>query len=693
MASHLVGQNPITTFTTPVNGTSPINADQVRSNDNTTKAAYNLHDADATIHFQDSLASARPVAGTAGRKWLDNDTYRVYWDDGAAWHELAYAATGAGAFTAPVTITSTTSPQLTILYDGSNTLTVGVSSAGVVTFNATGASQSFVFSDPVTNSGTLTQTGVATFTAQPILSSLTASLPVFTDASKGLVSNAMTGTGSVVMSASPTLTGTAVLASATLTGTLTVTGATITGLTAASVGAGTFPTGAYVFNSGNVQLTAGDLVMSAGNITFSTNNSILGFASNHVKFNNSTDTVSIGTSAGTARLSIVGATAVFNSIPVSGITTLATSGTITVTKATGGTGVALVSGNTTGVIQSFATSAGTVGYIGSADQVFGGAATNLALQSNSTVLNLGTSAGVGMTFTSFAVAFAGAVSGITTLAGTGAVSGFTTASLAGPITLTTAASKIIPGATSLSHRNNADNADNILIADAGGVTFRAGLSGITTLSMSGALTYGGVTLSAAVTGTGNMVLSTAPTFTGTITIAGMTSSVSATWNGTFSALSALSVSPTLTATAGAANALLFGGTLKAGANSDWLRCVYCNPTVNPNSMSTVSYAGVYVATPSATGTPDKAYGIYLETITGGTTNFAIFAAGGDVVLAGSGSALATGATTGFPFIPTCAGTPTGVPAGGGTGRAAMIYDTTANKIWFYNGSWRGVVVA
>ena len=55
-------------------------------------------------------------------------------------------------------------------------------------------------------SGTLGVTGVATFTAQPIVSSLTAALPVFTDGFKGLVSNTMTGTGSVVMSISPSLT-------------------------------------------------------------------------------------------------------------------------------------------------------------------------------------------------------------------------------------------------------------------------------------------------------------------------------------------------------------------------------------------------------------------------------------------------------------------------------------------------------
>ena len=75
-------------------------------------------------------------------------------------------------------------------------------------------------------SGTLGVTGVATMTAAPVFSSATASLPMFTDGSKALVSNAMTGTGNVVMSASPTLTGTIGAASQTLSGTLDVTGAT-----------------------------------------------------------------------------------------------------------------------------------------------------------------------------------------------------------------------------------------------------------------------------------------------------------------------------------------------------------------------------------------------------------------------------------------------------------------------------------
>lgn len=56
------------------------------------------------------------------------------------------------------------------------------------------------------------------------------------------------------------------------------------------------------------------------------------------------------------------------------------------------------------------------------------------------------------------------------------------------------------------------------------------------------------------------------------------------------------------------------------------------------------------------------------------------------------AALATNAANGFLYIATCAGTPTGTPAAK-TGLVAIIYDTSANKIWVYNGAWRGVAVA
>jgi|SRR6266446_2586058 len=44
------------------------------------------------------------------------------------------------------------------------------------------------------------------------------------------------------------------------------------------------------------------------------------------------------------------------------------------------------------------------------------------------------------------------------------------------LTFTNAAASIIPGATSLSFRNNANGADNLLITDAGIATIRAGLT-------------------------------------------------------------------------------------------------------------------------------------------------------------------------------------------------------------------------
>jgi len=90
---------------------------------------------------------------------------------------------------------------------------------------------------------TLAVTGVATLTAQPILSSLTASLPVFSDASKGLVSNAMSGTGSVMMSASPTTTGTLTAAAINASGLVAMAGAATVGTTLGVTGAATFSAG------------------------------------------------------------------------------------------------------------------------------------------------------------------------------------------------------------------------------------------------------------------------------------------------------------------------------------------------------------------------------------------------------------------------------------------------------------------
>jgi len=68
------------------------------------------------------------------------------------------------------------------------------------------------------------------------------------------------------------------------------------------------------------------------------------------------------------------------------------------------------------------------------------------------------------------------------------------------------------------------------------------------------------------------------------------------------------------------------------------------------------------------------------------TRFQITAAGS--VAAGIQTAIATTATDGFLYVPTCAGTPTGTPTAI-TGMAPIVVNTTNNKLYFYSsGVWR-----
>jgi hypothetical protein len=157
--------------------------------------------------------------------------------------------------------------------------------ATAVATKADSASPTFTGTTTITTlavTGTSALTGVATLTSQPILSSLTASKPVFTDASKGLVSTgtlgadqggtgvannaAMTVTGSGNFAYTRTLTGvtnvtlptTGTLA--TLAGTETFTNKTLT-----SPAIGGTPTGVGVLTSGTaVASTSGTSIDFTG---------------------------------------------------------------------------------------------------------------------------------------------------------------------------------------------------------------------------------------------------------------------------------------------------------------------------------------------------------------------------------------------------------------------------------------------
>lgn len=79
------------------------------------------------------------------------------------------------------------------------------STGSIITAGGVGIAKKLYVGTDANIGGTLTVTGVATFSATPIYSSLTASSAVATDASKALVSVANTGTGSNVLATSPTI--------------------------------------------------------------------------------------------------------------------------------------------------------------------------------------------------------------------------------------------------------------------------------------------------------------------------------------------------------------------------------------------------------------------------------------------------------------------------------------------------------
>lgn len=100
-----------------------------------------------------------------------------------------------------------------------------------------------------------------------------------------------------------------------------------------------------------------------------------------------------------------------------------------------------------------------------------------------------------------------------------AATGITVAgSLSGSqLAITTAVGKIIPGATSISLRNNADTQDNLLIADSGAITVRSSIGGITTLTATASLLAPAVVTSIVDSGSGTLVLKGAGTTALTIT--------------------------------------------------------------------------------------------------------------------------------------------------------------------------------
>jgi len=141
------------------------------------------------------------VAGTV----ISSSAFNSLTNDLATGLTTAITKDGQTTTTARITFAQGFTSSLTT--DSSSTTTGSIITAGGVgiakalfvgtTANVAGA---------VTLQSTLGVTGITTFSAQPIFTSLTASSAVATDASKGLVSVTNTGTGSNVLGTSPTIT-------------------------------------------------------------------------------------------------------------------------------------------------------------------------------------------------------------------------------------------------------------------------------------------------------------------------------------------------------------------------------------------------------------------------------------------------------------------------------------------------------
>lgn len=296
-----VGQHPVSNFTSPVNG-DPLNADVVRSNDNTVRSAYVDHDADPGIHVQSSTLALRPAAGTAGRKWMtvDGTVVRYWYDTGSVWVEgtaagLSSAQTIAltGDVTGSVSTDLSTGASIAtaigagVIVNADINATAAIADTKLATISTAGkvSNSATTATNANTASTIVTRDASGNFSAGTITAALTgnASTASALQTARNINGTSFNGTADItVPAAAGTLTG-ATLASGVTASSLTSVGTITTGTWSASTiavarggtGATTIPTnGQLLIGNGTgytvASLTAGSNVTitpGAGSIT------------------------------------------------------------------------------------------------------------------------------------------------------------------------------------------------------------------------------------------------------------------------------------------------------------------------------------------------------------------------------------------------------------------------------------------
>jgi hypothetical protein len=388
-----------------------------------------------------------------------------------------------------------------------------------------------------------TWSGIHTFTLKPIFSSLTASLPVFSDASKGLVSNTMTGTGNVVMSASPTLTGTVIAAAATLSGVVAL-NMSGSGASSALIMSAAVPTISWQVTGAGSNEKVWDLTFTATTMDFRTRTDALGAGNTFMQATRSGTTVTLFTLATAVTVGVAGSSA----------QNLLVNGYMEVLN-TGGNS-AEIELNTTGGTGS--PSLWRVLSLGSVQGALGAVGT-LAFRNHTTsVTALLLSSAGGVT----APVLAGSGTRMVVADATGVLStqtiptGSTLADPTGTIGLTAVNGVLTSGMRS----DGAPALSQAIVPTWSGIhTFTLKpIFSSATASTAAAFDGSKGLVSVTNTGTGNNVLSASPTFTGTVVAAAMS-------------LSGNLTVATIDATAGlsiiSGNVTVLNGTLTVGANA------------------------------------------------------------------------------------------------------------------------------
>jgi len=443
-------------------------------------------------------------------------------------------ASGTTSFTAPVTVSSATSPQFTVKYDNSNYYTTSVASNGAVTFDATGLGASFTINKALT-ANVLNSSGV-TFTGGTIdgvaIGSTTKSTGAFTSlsANSGLtvsggslslpsnsVTNSFLANSSLTVTAGTNLSGGGSVALGSSTTLNIVSNPTFSGLVTGQAGLTISAGGASI--AGGINNNAGGITNAgaiSGATTIATSSTINGA------------TISGGTLSGGS----LSATAVNGVSVAAGVISSGTWQGSAVAPQYGGTGIDTSSSTGLAAVNSGAWSILAIGADNQCLVTSGGAPTWGSCSAGGGVTGSGTANHLTYWDTSTTIASASLLD----LDTTNGRLGIGTATPSNTLTVHNGSAGVV-----FAVRNTADSATTFSVTDAGAVTGTSLDVGSGTVS-SGLIN--GQTISSAASFTGTLAIANGLTVTtggATVLGGGITVTGNSTITGTLTGLTGLTV--------------------------------------------------------------------------------------------------------------------------------------------------------